>query len=200
MKIVKEGEKRRVVCPDCGLTQATYRLRDVSFDDGSGTVENVLAGVCDTCDQVVSLPAQSTSSVKDAYEQRKKPLEVRVPAHYIDILRLAALKVDPLVNSGFHSNLMLYYLHGISSGRLLVRKRLKELLDSESKGCPQSKRLSLKVNQRTMEEVKKLKIAEGFENDGDVFKALVLNINEELLQAEHPAHLQELQTIAATMH
>lgn len=63
MKIVKEGDKRQVVCSTCGLTQATYTLTDIDFSDGSGSVKNVLAGVCDHCQQVVSLPKQSTESV-----------------------------------------------------------------------------------------------------------------------------------------
>lgn len=71
MKNVKEGDKRQVVCTRCGLSHATYILRDIDFSDNSETVKNVLAGVCDTCKEVVSIPKQSTEKVRLEFEKHK---------------------------------------------------------------------------------------------------------------------------------
>ncbi|NQZ09002.1 MAG: hypothetical protein HRT35_17745 [Algicola sp.] len=38
MKTVEECDSRKVICFECGLTDATYLLRDVDFIDKSGTV------------------------------------------------------------------------------------------------------------------------------------------------------------------
>lgn len=97
MKIVKEGDKRQVVCPKCGLSQAVYTLRDIDFSDQSGKVKNVLAGVCASCDQVVSIPKQSTAKVRAEYNKIKTSIDLRVPAHYLDILTLASQKIEPML-------------------------------------------------------------------------------------------------------
>lgn len=60
----KEGDKGKAFCESCGPVSITYRLKDVPFSDNSGTVEDVLAGVCDVCGQVVSIPRQETEKIK----------------------------------------------------------------------------------------------------------------------------------------
>ena len=65
MKIFKAGDSQKAICEHCGsLENATFKLRDVPFSDGSGLVKNVLVGVCDKCDQVILLPHQSTPALK----------------------------------------------------------------------------------------------------------------------------------------
>ena len=76
MKIVKEGDTRNVLCHHCGKSTATYLLRDVDFSDHGGTVKNILAAVCDRCQQVVAIPAQCTPRIKSAFEQTRQPLVV----------------------------------------------------------------------------------------------------------------------------
>lgn len=67
--MIIEGDKRQVICPKCGLSHATYTLRDIDFSDNSGTVKNVLAGVCDSCNEVVSIPKQSITRIKEYYSK-----------------------------------------------------------------------------------------------------------------------------------
>jgi len=81
MKIFKVGDSQKAICENCrSLENATFALRDVPFSDGSGVVKNVLAGVCDKCDQVSILPHQSTSVVEKQLEIQRKPIESRLPA------------------------------------------------------------------------------------------------------------------------
>jgi hypothetical protein len=39
MKKVKEGDSKKVIGFECGLTDATYRIRDVDFSDKSGKIK-----------------------------------------------------------------------------------------------------------------------------------------------------------------
>jgi RNase P subunit RPR2 len=62
-----EGDKSHAICPHCRqLVASTFRRRDVPLSDGSGLVRDLLVVVCDVCDTVVAIPAQSTSAVKEA--------------------------------------------------------------------------------------------------------------------------------------
>lgn len=63
----KEGEKASAICEGCGkVVSTTFRIRDVPLDDGPGVAEGILASVCDHCDEVVAIPAQSTEAIKQA--------------------------------------------------------------------------------------------------------------------------------------
>ncbi|GAB6261910.1 hypothetical protein PSSHI_21530 [Photobacterium sp. R1] len=196
MKIVKEGDKRQVVCPTCGLSHATYALRDIAFSDQSGTVSNVLAAVCDSCHQVVSLPKQSTAKVRAEYNKSRTSIDVRLPAHYLDILTLASQKIDPTLTESFHKPLILFYLHALSCGRYSAQN-LNALLHSDLAKAKASKRLSLKLNPDRLSEIDALITAQGFKTNTDVFRSVILKINEDIVQQDKPAHLPELQNLAA---
>lgn len=196
MKIVKEGDSRQVICPDCGLCEATYTLRDVDFSDKSGTVKNILAAVCNQCDQVVAIPSQSTAKIKAQYNKVKKPIDVRIPAHYLDILNLAAQKIDATVSDHFNKALILYYLHALSTERYPPRN-LKSLLKLDIADAKASKRLSMKVNEKSIEEIRILMLKQGLKNNTEVFRSVILHINEDIVQTKAPKNLSELQNFAA---
>ncbi|MEL6116842.1 hypothetical protein P0Y67_16640 [Photobacterium sp. SP02] len=196
MKIVKEGDTRKVICPDCGLTHATYLLRDIRFSDNSGVVKDVLAAVCDECGKVVSIPKQSTAKVKAEYNKIKTPIDVRLPAHYLDILNLATQKIDPTLSDSFNKSLVLYYLHALSTGRY-SQKNLNVLLTTELAKAKSSKRFSVKVNEKSINEINLLMESQGLKNNTEVFKSVILRINEDIVQPKKPKHLSELQNFAA---
>ena len=67
MKFFEAGDTSKAICESCkALVPTTFQSRDVAFDDGSGSVKDILAAVCDHCDTVVSIPAQSTPAIKRA--------------------------------------------------------------------------------------------------------------------------------------
>jgi len=87
MKSYKEGDKSRAICSFCeGLVDTTFLRKDVPFDDGVGVVRDVLVAVCDTCNHVVGVPAQSTPAIKAAREAAVVPFEMKLPASYLERL------------------------------------------------------------------------------------------------------------------
>lgn len=67
MRVIKEGDKGKAICHKCGITTTTYNLRDVDFSDNCGIVKNIIASVCDKCNEVVSIPRQSVPKIKNEY-------------------------------------------------------------------------------------------------------------------------------------
>jgi hypothetical protein len=175
---------------------ATYRLRDVDFSDHRGTVRNILAAVCNQCDAVVSVPAQSTPRIKSEFEQAKSALEVRVPAHYLDILNVATQKIDDSLDENFHKTLILYYLHALTTGRY-QQQELKMLLGSELANAKSSKRLSMKVSQRQLAELNSIMEQQSLTRSSDVVKAVILKIYQDLVQEKNLGILPELRNVAA---
>jgi hypothetical protein len=68
------GKRSQAIYPRCrGLVLTTYRHRDLPFSDGSVSARNRLVSVCDACDTVVAIPAQSTPAIRAANPRLPKP-------------------------------------------------------------------------------------------------------------------------------
>lgn len=64
MKFINEWDKGKAICSSCVLTTTTYLLRNLDFSDKSWVAKDILSGVCDTCNQVITIPSQSTEKIK----------------------------------------------------------------------------------------------------------------------------------------
>lgn len=199
MKLLHVGDKSKAICYDCNeLVTTTYKRRDVPFSDGLGVAKDILAGVCDLCDRVVSTPAQSTPAIKASREKAMVPVEAQLPAIYIDALDLACYRIDSSVNSDFRKRLLMYYV-GKSTKSSAWSDRLvgalKNKVEFEVFAEPSRKRLSLKVSQPMADEIaavmKSTKLSKT-----DLMKSIVLQINEDIIKPKVPKHFDELQTLA----
>ena len=108
-RILRDGDKGRAICEDCrARVTTTYRRRDVPMSDGSGLVRNVLVGVCDTCDTIVSLPQQSVPMVKAVVKRKRTSVEARVPVHVRDMLAMVS---DAMGHGpGFDQHIVRFYI------------------------------------------------------------------------------------------
>lgn len=67
MEHYKLGDHSKAICEDCNrVVDTTFVVRNVPFFDGSGIVENILVAVCNNCNEVVAIPAQSTAAINAA--------------------------------------------------------------------------------------------------------------------------------------
>ncbi|MFN8672916.1 MAG: hypothetical protein U0457_12645 [Candidatus Sericytochromatia bacterium] len=195
MRFVKENDKGKAVCSSCGLTTITYLLKDVPFSNKSGTVKNILAGVCDKCNEVITIPAQSTAAIKSEYNKTRKPLEIRVPAHYIDILNLACQKIDKDLDESFFKPLLTFYVHGLKKENC-IKLDAKILLNSDLAKAKSSKRLSFKLSNKTEKELMELVDYLKIKNKSELIKAIILKINEDIVQSKKPKNFTELKNLA----
>lgn len=194
MKIYKVGDKQKAVCESCqSLTDATFMLRDVPFSDGSGTVKNVLAGVCDSCNEVVLIPHQSIPAIKKQLDTHKKAVETRVPAHMIDMLNLASMELGG--STDFSNALIKYYLHNLSEQKTSVKGLIKYLESDLAKGVAQ-KRISLK-GRLVSKEIDNIKFKTSIGSTTDVLKAVVLKINDDVFVHPKTQLINSLKGVAA---
>lgn len=126
MKLYQEGDQSKAICEYCQRVVATtMRYRDVPFSDGSGTVKDVLAGVCDECQSVISIPAQSTPAIAKTKKHADQPVEAQLPALYLDALDLACYRLDPEASTEFRKRLLMYYIHKYATKQLNSKELLK---------------------------------------------------------------------------
>ncbi len=195
MKLYKEGDKSKAICSRCGqLRTTTFAERDVPLSSGTGVVRDVLVGVCDVCDEVVSIPQQSVPRVQESVRQARHSVEVRIPRHLHDALGLACHEL------GFGAEswqpLVRYYLRWAAS-KATLRKRLQALAASDEAVGKASARLSMKLNDSMY------KLLQDIERDGikqsDVLKGLIVQIKKDVLddkRADVRKELQQLMQVA----
>ena len=194
MKIVKLEDKSTAACEMCNaFVDVTYRLRDVRLSDGSEIVRDVLAGVCDICDNVCTLPHQSVPKVSKTMQRQRKPIDSRVPAHMLDILNLASAAVGG--GSDFIPNMMKYYLHALAVNEMSPG-RLARYLKSDLATGKSQKRISLK-GRRVLQDIAKVKELTNLSSTSDVVKSVILKINDDILQKKSKRPIKALESIAA---
>ncbi|MBL4869107.1 MAG: hypothetical protein JKY67_22320 [Pseudomonadales bacterium] len=197
MKIFRVGDTQKAACNLCkSFSDVTFKLRNVPFSDKSGTVKNVLVGVCDSCDSVVVLPHQSTPAVRKQLDVQRKALESRVPAHMVDILNLASYELG--AGADFNQSLIKYYIHALSNGEMST-KRITRFLDSDLAKGESEKRISIK-GRYIVEELERLKVITNIKQTTDLIKIIVLKINDDLLVKKKPLVTKQLKCIASASY
>ncbi|EEA03783.1 conserved hypothetical protein [Burkholderia sp. H160] len=200
MKLYEEGEKSNAICSHCKqLVRTTFQRRDVPFSDGKGKVKNILAAVCDVCDRVVAVPAQSTPAIREARQKEVRPIEAHLPAIYLDVLDLAAYIVDSASSTEFRKVLMTLYLHRFASGeypraRLIKAHRSAIERFKEHRGAAR-RRLSMKVTPCIAEDLKTL-MHETTLSQTEVIKSVIYQIQSDVIEAQKPALLKELGALS----
>lgn len=62
------GMKSKAICEYCEkIVNVTFKLRNVPLGDKL-VINDVVAGVCDNCDRVVSIPSTQTEKIKAALQ------------------------------------------------------------------------------------------------------------------------------------
>jgi hypothetical protein len=66
------GQKSKAICSNCGgLKSTTFMKRDVPLSSGKGQVSNILVGVCDGCDQVISTTQEAAPQIAQELKKNR---------------------------------------------------------------------------------------------------------------------------------
>ncbi|MGQ0583040.1 MAG: hypothetical protein ACT4O6_13975 [Reyranella sp.] len=200
MKLHMPGEKGKAICESDGRVSTTFRYRDVPFSDGSGVARKILAGVCDRCGKVVSIPPQSMPSIRAARRNAQVSIEAVLPAVYLDALDLACWRIDPEASQEFRKPLLMHYLHGSSLNRAATERLARAARETAMVFEPatsggERKRLSMKVSPAMSRTVERLAGATGLSKT-DLIKGAIVRIAREIVGPARPAELAALRSLA----
>lgn len=200
MKLFIDGEKSRAICSHCKtMVNTTFMRRDVPFSDKKGVAQDILVGVCDACEQVVSIPAQSTPAIADARKKALKSIEVRLPAIYLDLLDLAAFSVAPDATSDFRKGMLCYFIHDLAQDpkgvrRLMAAHRKSISAFNETPKIPR-RRFSMKVSEKLKCEIVTLEQRSELSTT-DLLKSVVFDIQNDVLEKPKDEKIKALQYLA----
>lgn len=213
MTFYNEGDKSQAICEDCvSVVDTTFQRRNVPFDDGYGVVQNVLVAVCDICDRVVAVPAQSTPAIKAARELPVVSVETRLPASYLDRLDYAMNTISAAAATKHRKMFLSVYIDFLAreerAGKAVVfnwrqsdpnghegtigRQGIVEL---EPQPREQSKRLSLKLNPYIADELLTLQTAAQLSRT-DLFKNMICQMQDDVVNQPKKELVEELKLFA----
>lgn len=203
MKLYMPGDKKSALCHRDGRVMATFAYKDVPFRDGRGVADDILVGVCDVCGDAIIIPAQSTPAIAEARKRIDRPLEVKIPATFLDALDAATVRVAAHPSPDFRKQLLVFYVNRYASGEenlselLKLSKDYSELVRVGTE-IP-NKRLSMKFNEALdvrIEEIRtKIKLSKT-----DLVKSIVLKIYDDIVEPQTPKHQKALSQIAEALY
>lgn len=195
MDIYKVGDKSKALCSFCkAMTGVTFQVRTVPLSNGKGKVEGVLAGACDRCDRVVSIPQQSVPRIKEQMTSKRHSIEIRIPQHLSDVLNLACHQIGAHSASEFQAILIKYYIRRILEANL--SKKLHKLLESDLSLGKSDSRISLKIDD-AMYEMLSSALEHSKLSRSELLRGIAILVKHEVLDEEDEDAVEDLRKMAA---
>lgn len=158
-------------------------------------VPGVLVGVCERCDQVATVPHQSTLRMLEArVPLKEEQLEARIPTHLEDVIYMLAWEFAAPVQA-FRPAVLRFYLAELMRDPMLG-ERVRLLAASDLADAPARARVSLRVPTELLEDARAAARAAGIAKDSDLVRGLLLAAKEDVLDRRHPERIQRLSGAA----
>jgi hypothetical protein len=192
MYLVKEGDESEAICPHCKTLVTThYRTRTYRLVKSGVDVPGALVAVCDLCDKVATIPAQTTPRIGEALQRRKEEsLEVRIPTHLEDVIHLMARKFEAPIPT-FRPNVLRFYLRELASDAQFA-ERVNVLARSDMARGPARARVSLRAPQPLLAEARERARRVGIDTDAQMLRGLLLAAKEDVLDGGDPQRILRL--------
>lgn len=135
-RLLRAGDVERSICPHCkAMREMVYQYRAVYLQKTKVTVPNVLVGVCQTCDQPIVLPAQSTPRIAEARAREVREQNARIPLELEDRLNVMAQALD-VRPEPFKGALCRYVLGRVVRDRAFAERAWALARSPEAMGTP----------------------------------------------------------------
>lgn len=194
--LTKEGDSRSAVCPHCKhLVQTRAAVRTYHLQESGIDVPGVLLNICERCDHVATIPAQSTPRIREArVPSKEEQLEARIPTHLEDVIYLLARDFAVPVQA-FRPAVLRFYLAELMRDPALA-ERVRLLAKSDLADAPARARVSLRVPAELLEDARAQARAAGIAKDSDLVRGLLLAAKEDVLDRRHPERIMRLSGAA----
>lgn len=194
--LAKEGDTGQFVCPNCKDwvdTRAlvrTYHMQERGID-----VPGVLLNICERCDRVATIPAQSSLRMLEArVPLKEEQLEARIPTHLEDVIYMIAWDFAAPVQA-FRPAVLRFYLAELLRDPALA-ERVRLLAASDLADAPARARVSLRMPAELLEDARAVARAAGIAKDSDLVRGLLLAAKEDVLDGRHPERILRLSGAA----
>jgi hypothetical protein len=158
-------------------------------------VPGVLLNICDQCDNVATIPHQSSLRMLEArVPVKEEQLEARIPTHLEDVIYMIAREFYAPVQA-FRPAVLRFYLGEMTRDPALA-ERVRLLAESDLADAPARARVSLRVPAELLAAAREQARAAGIARDSDLIRGLLLAAKEDVLDGRHPERILRLSGAA----
>ncbi|MCP4179143.1 MAG: hypothetical protein GY756_15390, partial [bacterium] len=129
-------------------------------------------------------------------EKESRPVEVRIPNHFRDILNVISCDFIGS-NTSFAPHILKYYIYGLSKNKISSRKLPSYLNSDLAKGVA-DKRISLK-GRDIISHIDILKTTTKIDKTTDIIKSVILKTKYDILDNNRQKPIKALKGIAAAI-
>jgi hypothetical protein len=196
MKIYIEGEKSKTICCGCNRwVTTTFKYGNIPFSDGVGFAKDILAGFCDSCNQVVEIPPQSTPAIRQSRAKALNSVEAIVPAALVDAINLASFEIDADFSQDFKKKAIWFFVREYAKMEKIpttIKSDYQEKIKTFGKT---RRRLSFKVSKAMLNDLEKA--ASLFsENHTETLKIAALDFYTKVIEKRDSKLIKKLKDIA----
>jgi hypothetical protein len=177
------------------MVNTRIRVRAYHMNESGIDVPGVLLDICEECDNVVAIPAQSSLRMREARVPiKEEQLEARIPTHLEDVMYMLSYDFQTSVQT-FRPAVLRFYL-----GELLrdpgLAERVRLLAGSDLADAPARARVSLRVPAELLAAARAQARAAGIAKDSDLVRGLLLAAKEDVLDGRHEERILRLSGAA----
>lgn len=197
MRLYIKDDTTKVVCSKCeDIVTATFGYHNVPFSDGLGVVKGILAATCNKCEQIVAIPQQSIPKIRESRAKALNSVEAIVPAVLIDALNIASQTIDSNFSQEFRKKAIWFFVREYAKkNENEVCKIRNEYVNSANKFGTVSSRLSFKVSEAMLNDLKKASIIFGG-NQTETIKIASFDFFKNVVECKNNRIISKLKDIA----
>ncbi|MFL5382329.1 MAG: hypothetical protein ACJ8GN_07470 [Longimicrobiaceae bacterium] len=198
MKIWKQGDESRAICPTCERrTDVVFARRTVEIEEPvPHSVDDVLVAVCRECDGIALVPHQSTPRLKEGFAKAAgETVNARIPGHLKDVLFLVSevLAADVLGEGRPQpAPVLRTLLYEFSRNPAFAERVRKHAADPLVQGLADQD-ISIKVPARVLSAVDSTAKRMGMTSRAEVVKGVIATAREAILDRRDRALEERLR-------
>jgi hypothetical protein len=192
MKIWKEGDTSRALCPRCERkSEVVFLRRNVAQTEPAVVAEDVLVAVCVACDSIALIPNQSAPKLREAIQRPTIVLNARIPGHLKDILYMLVERVAHGWNHG-KSPVIKYLLHEFGNSPSYARHVRAALAEDLAQGAADQD-VSVRVPVYIVLAVDEMAERVGIGGRSEVIRGILAAAKEDVLEEGDPEFVRSME-------
>lgn len=198
MKIWKDGDRTRALCPKCERkTEVFFQRRTVEVSAPSVKANDVLVAVCVACDGIALIPKQSGPKLREAIQRPKVTLNARIPGHLEDILYMLVDRVAHGWKSG-KSPVIKYLLHEFGNNPAYAR-HVKDALEKDLAQGPADQDVSVRVPEYIVLSVDQMADLVGIDGRSEVVRGILAAAKVDVLEEQDQQFTNSMERAIAAV-
>ncbi|MEP6832652.1 MAG: hypothetical protein ABJB74_04620 [Gemmatimonas sp.] len=199
LMLLRQGDISDAICPTCkAWREIRFEYRTTRLTKSKIDVADVLVGVCQTCDDVASIPQQSAPKLREARQSAPSRIDARIPKELRDVIGMMASEFGGSPEP-FAGGMLRYYLAMIARDSVLA-KRIGKLANSASAAGTPGGRIAFRLERSLIDgAMAKVNAKSDVVDQSGLIRGIIVAAREDSIERPMDKRVVALRAIALAM-